>query len=148
LITIEEIDHHLGRDLLGIGADPLGDHAVVPGHRHDDLVPDFGQRLAQDAGQLDREALQPAQAAPWFGQSVLTGTGCRHGGFVQRCNPSNDVLELHILSSPYTGWSGKKFPLSTGQREKPDAVMRRALIPFHEVAGSRAEVVGLASTMD
>jgi len=26
--------------------------------------------------------------------------------------------------------------------------MRHALIPFHEVAGSRAEVVGLASTMD
>ena len=145
--AVEKIEHHLGRDLLGIGADSLGDHAVVPGHGDDNLVPDLGQRLAQDAGQLNREALQPAQAAPWLGQAVLTGTGGHHSGFIQRPNLSDDVCELHLFFSP-CNWSDKKFPLSTGQREKPDAVMRRALIPFHEVAGSRAEVVGLASTRE
>ena len=76
--AVEEILYHLRRDRLWISADSLGDYAVITSHCDDNLVLDFGQGLVKDAGQLNREIFQTAQAAARLGKGILVITGYRY----------------------------------------------------------------------
>ncbi len=47
--TTQKIGHHLGGHLLRIGADSLGDYAVVSGHSDDNLSSDLRTWVAGDS---------------------------------------------------------------------------------------------------
>ena len=79
----EKVKDHLRRYFLGVSAYALRNNPMVAGGQYDDLAPDDGHRSAEYPGQLDRQLLQPSQAARRFGQGILPGPGLGHGLFIQ-----------------------------------------------------------------
>ena len=71
----EDVAHHLRRDLLGVGGDALGHHAVVGGGEDDRLAPQCRSFSAEDSGDPDGQLLQPAQAAGRLGELPLSKRG-------------------------------------------------------------------------
>ncbi len=85
----EEVGDHLGRDLGRIGGHTLAGHAMVGCRDDDGPPPDRRGRLAGDAGQIDDELLQAAEAAGRLGEGVEVALRGRHRGRVQRAEPGD-----------------------------------------------------------
>ena len=83
----EEVGHHLRRDRLRVAGHPLRHHAVVGGGHDHRLAANPWPRIAQNAGQPDRNPLQPPQAAGRLGERALPSFGAVHRGRVQRADP-------------------------------------------------------------
>ena len=88
----EKVEDHLWRYFLGVSAHAFRDNTMVAGGQYDDLAPDDRHRHAEDSGQLDRQFLQPSQAARRFGQSILPGPGLGYGLFVQGANSGQGLV--------------------------------------------------------
>jgi len=64
-----EVLDHLGGHDLGVGADTLGDDAVVGGEREDDGSRDFRSPPAQN-GEAQRDLLEPTETSGRLGQAI------------------------------------------------------------------------------
>ncbi len=92
--AVQEVQHHLRRNVLRICADTLCHHAVVTSHHQHGFIMQTRQWLAGHPGDADGKLLEPAEAAARLGEKVLP-TGCRlHGGFVQRPYPCDQIIKF------------------------------------------------------
>src|SRR5207245_2930577 len=69
-----EVLDHLGGHDLGVGADTLGDDAVVGGEREDDGSRDFRRAPAQN-GEAQRDLLEPTETSGRLGQAIEMAPG-------------------------------------------------------------------------
>ena len=88
----QEVQHHLGRDFLGVPRDPLSDHAVIGSGHNDGLPSHRWLRSTEYARQLDGQFFQPAQAARRFGQTVLAKLGRSFRLGIGRCNTDKNLV--------------------------------------------------------
>ena len=76
----------------------MGGHAVVGRGDDDHRSIDHGARPPGDAGEPDRELLEPAQAPRWLRERVEPAPGRRHGRDVERQDPLELLVERALPS--------------------------------------------------
>ncbi len=82
--AVEEVRHHLRRDLLRKGADSLGDDSVVACHGDDDFFFYHGNRLARNSRNLNRKFFQTSETASGLDERVLAFLRRLHGFLIER----------------------------------------------------------------
>ena len=74
----QEVEDHLGGNLLGIGADPLTNDAVVGGGHDYHLLADLRSGPPVDAGEADGELLETPETAGGLGQDGVAASRVGH----------------------------------------------------------------------
>jgi hypothetical protein len=63
----QEVEDHLARHFLGVGAHPFLSDSMVTGQREDNGISEWGIKATGYPGQLDAELLEQAKAARRLG---------------------------------------------------------------------------------